>query len=63
MVYILAIQGKFYSGQRGLIPIVFDLPFVTSFPLGILLIPQENPSFIATINLFKKAAPIVPMLF
>ena len=34
MVYILAIQGKVYSGQRGLIPIVFDLPFQTSFPFG-----------------------------
>ena len=28
------IQGKFYSGQRGLIPIVFDPPFLTSFPFG-----------------------------
>ena len=68
MVYILAIQSKFYSGQRDLIPIVFDSPpppppFWHPSPLQILLIPRENSSFIATFNLVKKAAPILPMLF
>ena len=70
MVYILAIQSKFYSGQRDLIPIVFDPspppptpPFWHPYPLQILLISRENSSFIATFNLVKKAAPILPMLF
>ena len=65
MVYILAIQSKFYSGQRDLIPIVFDAPplFWHPSPLQILLIPRENSSFIATFNLVKKAALILPMLF
>ena len=64
MVYILVIQGKFYSGQRGLVPIVFDPPpFRHPSPLEILLIPQENPWFIATFKLVKKVAPILPILF
>ena len=63
MVYLLTIQGKFYSGQRGLIPIVFDPPFLHPSPLEILLIPLENSSFIATFNLVKKAVPILAMLF
>ena len=31
---ILTMQGKFYSGKRGLVPIVFDPPFLTSFLFG-----------------------------
>ena len=61
--YVLAIQSKFYSGKRLLIPIIFGALFSHPSPLKIVLIPHENPLFIVTFNLVKKAAFIFPMLF
>ena len=69
MVYILAIQGKFYNNNKFYIvarqvwsPIILDSPFWHPFSFEILLNPQWKPSFIATFNLVKKADPTLPML-
>ena len=56
-------KANFTVGKEVLSSLYLIPPFWYPSPLEILLIPEENPSFIATFNLVKKAAPILPMLF